>query len=98
MPRSLEIEPGIVIAGATFTTNAVADLRGVPSDQQRTAATIVTPGAERYVLILFALPLSWRRVLLVLGVVGGFLALFPLHVIRHVYALELPTVCSGSRC
>jgi cation-transporting ATPase E len=84
------VPAGIIIAGATFTTYAIAHLRGLPPDQQRTAATIVTLALSLYVLILVALPLTWRRVLLVLGVLAGFLALFPLHTIRHFYALELP--------
>jgi cation-transporting P-type ATPase E len=81
---------GIIIASATFTTYAVAHSRGLPSVQQRTAATIVTLALSLYVLVLVALPLTWRRVLLVVGVVAGFLALFPIAFVRHFYALELP--------
>jgi cation-transporting ATPase E len=84
------VPAGIIIAGATFTTYAVAHVRGLPSDQQRTAATIVTLALSLYVLVLVALPLTWRRVLLVLAVLAGFLGLFPVHSIRHFYALELP--------
>jgi cation-transporting ATPase E len=84
------VPAGIIIAGATFTTYALADTRGLPHVQQRTAATIVTLALSLYVLVLVALPLTWRRVLLVLGVLGGFLALFPVRFVRHFYELELP--------
>jgi cation-transporting P-type ATPase E len=84
------VPAGLIIAGATFTTYAVAHSRGLPSVQQRTAATIVTLVLSLYVLILVALPLTWRRVLLIAGVLGGFVALFPLRLVRHFYGLELP--------
>ena len=58
--------------------------------QQRTAATIVTLALSLYVLALVAAPLTWRRVLLITGVLAGFVALFPLPLVRHFYALELP--------
>jgi cation-transporting ATPase E len=84
------VPAGIIIAGATFTTYAVAHSRGLPLVQQRTAATIVTLALSLYVLVLVALPLTWRRVLLIAGVVAGFVALFPLTFVRRFYALELP--------
>jgi cation-transporting ATPase E len=84
------VPAGIIIAGATFTTYAVAHSRGLPTVQQRTAATIVTLALSLYVLILVALPLTWRRALLIVGVLAGFVALFPLSFVRHFYALELP--------
>ena len=84
------VPAGIIIAGATFTTYAVAHFRGLPLVQQRTATTIVTLALSLYVLALVALPLTWRRVLLITGVLAGFVALFPLAFVRHFYALELP--------
>jgi cation-transporting ATPase E len=84
------VPAGIIVAGATFTTYAVAHARGLPTDQQRTAATIVTLALSLYVLVLVALPLTWRRLLLVIGVLAAFVALFPLAFVRHFYALELP--------
>jgi cation-transporting ATPase E len=81
---------GIIIAGATFITYAVAHSRGLPLVQQRTAATIVTLALSLYVLILVARPLTWRRVLLIAGVLAGFVALFPLPIVRHFYDLQLP--------
>jgi hypothetical protein len=42
------------------------------------------------VLVLQALPLTWRRIVLVSAVLGGFVLLFPLRVVRSFYALEFP--------
>ena len=81
---------GTIIVGATFTTYAVAHARELPLVQQRTAATIVTLVLSLYVLLLVALPLTWRRVLLIIGILAGFVALFPLSVVRHFYGLDLP--------
>ena len=44
--------------------------------QQRTAATVVTAILSLAVLIILAVPLTWRRVVLVAAVVGGFRAAF----------------------
>jgi cation-transporting ATPase E len=89
------VPAGIIIASATFTTYTVAHSRGLPLVQQRTAATIITLALSLYVLALVALPLTWRRVLLIAGVLAGFVALFPLPFIRHFYALELPHAMLG---
>jgi hypothetical protein len=42
------------------------------------------------VLVLLAIPLTWRRIALVGGVVAGFVLLFPVPAVRNFYALELP--------
>jgi cation-transporting ATPase E len=84
------VPAGIIISGATFTTFAVAQSRGLPLVQQRTAATIVTLALSLSVVVLVALPMTWRRVLLIGGILAGFVALFPLPFVRHFYALELP--------
>jgi cation-transporting ATPase E len=84
------IPAGLIVAAATFTTFAVAHARGLSLPEQRTAATIVTLALSLYVLALVALPLTWRRVLLLLAVAAGFVALFPVAAIRQFYGLELP--------
>ena len=43
------------------------------------------------VLVLVALPMTWRRLLLVGLVIVGFVLLFPIAWVRDFYALELPT-------
>ncbi len=41
-------------------------------------------------LVLLAMPLNWRRILLVGAVIAGFALLFPEPVVRGFYALDLP--------
>jgi len=42
------------------------------------------------VLVLLAVPLTWRRIALVGAALAGFVLLFPVRVVRRFYALELP--------
>jgi Mn2+/Fe2+ NRAMP family transporter len=84
------VPAGIIVASATFIIYAVARSRRLPLVQQRTAATIVTLALSLYVLILVALPLTWRRLVLIVGVLAGFVAPFPLPFVRHFYAFEPP--------
>jgi predicted neutral ceramidase superfamily lipid hydrolase len=55
--------------------------------QQRTAATLVTLILSLCVLALLAMPLTWRRIALV---VAAFVLLFPVRAVRTFYKLELP--------
>ena len=41
-------------------------------------------------LVLLAMPLTWRRIVLVSGVVAATVLLFPVSAVRNFYALELP--------
>jgi cation-transporting ATPase E len=84
------VPAGVIIAMATFVVFAVAHYRDLTLDQQRTAATIVTLALSLYVVALVALPLTWRKALLIVALAGGFVALFPLTAVRRFYALELP--------
>jgi cation-transporting P-type ATPase E len=84
------IPAGTIIAAATFAAFAAADARGLPLIQQRTAATLVTLTLSLCVLLLLAIPLTWRRILLIGAVVAGFILLFPVHPLRSFYALDLP--------
>jgi cation-transporting ATPase E len=84
------IPAGGIVAAATFAAYLVARAAGLPLVQQRTAATLVALILSLCVLVLLAMPLTWRRIVLVGGVVAGFLLLFPVPVVRHFYALELP--------
>ena len=58
--------------------------------QQRTAAVLVAFILSLCVLVLLAIPLTWRRMLLVGAALAGFAIVFPLPVLRRFYALELP--------
>ncbi len=85
------VPAGVTIAVATFVVYAVAHSRAnLTLEQQRTAATIVTLTLSLYVVLLVALPLTWRRALMIVALAAGFLALFPLTAVRRFYALELP--------
>jgi cation-transporting P-type ATPase E len=84
------IPAGLCIAAATFATFVVAHSRGLTLEQQRTSATIVTLALSLYVVALVALPLTWRRAVLIVALAAGFVALFPLAMVRRFYALDLP--------
>src|SRR6266851_2583930 len=84
------IPAGRIIAAATFAAYALARARGVPLVQQRTAATLVTLILSLCVLVLLAIPLTWRRIVLVGAVLAGFVLLFPVPAVRRFYALQLP--------
>ena len=55
---------GLIVAAATFSAYALARARGLPLAEQRTAATLVALILSLCVLALLALPLTWRRILL----------------------------------
>ena len=82
------IPAGSIIAVATFAAYALA--HGLPLVQQRTAATLVALILSLCVLVLLAVPLTWRRIVLVGAVLAGFALLFPVPAVRRFYALQLP--------
>ena len=77
-------------SAATFAAYALARAAGVSLLQQRTAGVVVAFALSLCVLVLLAIPLTWRRILLVAAALAGFVMLFPLRVVRGFYALELP--------
>jgi cation-transporting ATPase E len=84
------IPAGIIVAAATFAAYYLARSAGLSLGQQRTAATLVTVALSLCVLVLQAMPLTWRRILLVGAMVAGFVLLFPVTAVRRFYALDLP--------
>ncbi|HEX9528187.1 MAG TPA: HAD-IC family P-type ATPase, partial [Streptosporangiaceae bacterium] len=84
------IPAGAIVAAATIAAYLLTRAAGLPLVQQRTAATLVTLILSLCVLVLLAIPLTWRRILLVAGVVAGFVLLFPVPAVRRFYSLELP--------
>jgi len=42
------------------------------------------------VLALLAIPLTWRRIALLVAAAAAFVLLFPVPAVRHFYALALP--------
>jgi cation-transporting P-type ATPase E len=85
------IPAGCLVAAAAFAAYVLARSAGLPLVQQRTAATLVTLMLSLGVLVLLAMPLTWRRLLLVGVMVAGFIALFPVAAVRRFYALALPS-------
>jgi hypothetical protein len=84
------IPAGSIIAAATFAAYALARAHGLPLVQQRTAATLVTLILSLCVLVLLAVPLTWRRIVLVGAALAGFALLFPVPAVRRFYELQLP--------
>jgi cation-transporting ATPase E len=84
------VPAGITVAVATFVVFVFAHQRGLTLVQQRTAATIVTLALSLYIIVLVALPLTWRRGLMIVALACGFVLLFPLAAVRRFYGLELP--------
>jgi len=84
------IPAGLIVAAATFSAYALAEARGLPLTQQRTAATLVALVLSLCVLALLAMPLTWRRIALLVAALAAFVLLFPVAAIRRFYALELP--------
>jgi cation-transporting P-type ATPase E len=84
------IPAGCIVAAATLTAYVAARGAGVSLAQQRTATLLVAFILSLSVLVLMAIPLTWRRMLLVGAALAGFVMLFPLPAVRGFYALELP--------
>jgi cation-transporting ATPase E len=81
---------GLIVAAATFSAYALARARGLPLTEQRTAATLVALILSLWVLALLAIPLTWRRIALLVAALAAFVLLFPIPAVRTFYALELP--------
>ncbi len=84
------IPAGSIVAAATLTTYVLARGAGLSLGQQRTAVVLVAFILSLCVLVLLAIPLTWRRMLLVGAALAGFVMLFPLPAVRGFYALEIP--------
>jgi cation-transporting ATPase E len=87
---------GLIIAAAAFSAYALARARGLPLAEQRTAATLVTLILSLTVLALLAMPLTWRRIALLVAALAAFALLFPVPAVRTFYALALPHGAIGS--
>jgi len=84
------VPAGLIIAAAAVAAYLVVRAAGLPLVEQRTAATLVTLVLSLCVLLLLAIPLTWRRLVLVAAMVAGFVLLFPLPAVRRFYELDLP--------
>jgi cation-transporting ATPase E len=90
------IPAGLIVAAATFSAYALARARGLPLAEQRTAATLVALLLSLCVLALLAIPLTWRRIALLVAAAAAFVLLFPVPAVRNFYALALPHGGIGS--
>ncbi|HWW09531.1 MAG TPA: HAD-IC family P-type ATPase [Candidatus Acidoferrales bacterium] len=90
------VPAGVVVAAATFAAFWLARSRDLPLVQQRTGATLVALMLSLAVLVILALPLTWRRAVLVCLMIVSFVLLFPFAAVRRFYALELPTDVLGA--
>jgi cation-transporting ATPase E len=90
------IPAGIVVAAAAFGAYWLARSDKLPLTQQRTGATLVALMLSLCVLVILALPLTWRRAVLVGFMIASFVLLFPSAAVRKFYALELPSKVLGA--
>ena len=90
------IPAGVIVAAAIFAAYWNARSHNLPLVQQRTAATLVALMLSLCVLVILALPLTWRRAVLVGFMILSFVLLFPSALIRNFYALELPSKVLGA--
>jgi cation-transporting P-type ATPase E len=84
------IPAGGIVAAATLTAYLLARAVGMSLVQQHTTVVLVAFILSLCVLVLLAIPLTWRRMLLVGAALAGFAMLFPLRAVRGFYALEVP--------
>jgi cation-transporting ATPase E len=90
------VPAGLIVAATTFSAYALARAQGLPLTEQRTAATLVALILSLCVLALLAMPLTWRRIALLVAALAGFVLLFPAPAVRSFYALKLPHGGIGS--
>jgi cation-transporting P-type ATPase E len=83
------IPAGLVVATSMFLSFWLARVHHLPLVQQRTAATLGALIPSFSILVLLALPLTWRRTLLVVTMIIAFVLVFPLTFVRQFYALSL---------
>jgi cation-transporting P-type ATPase E len=84
------VPAGLIVAAATFSAYALARANGLPLAEERTAATLVALILSLCVLALLAIPLTWRRIALLVAALAAFVLLFPVPTVRRFYALALP--------
>lgn len=90
------VPAGLIVSASVFAAYAVAHGHNLPLIEHRTSATLVALMLGLTVLVLVALPMTWRRALLVTGVGAAFILLFPIAYVRRFYALQLPSAGLGT--
>jgi cation-transporting ATPase E len=89
------IPAGIVVAAATLGAYWLARSHHLPLVQQRTGATVVALMLSLCVLVILALPLTWRRAVLIGVMIVACLLLFSSAALRNVFSLDLPSDVLG---
>ncbi len=90
------VPAGAVVAATMFGAYWLARAHHLSLVQQRTGATLVALMLSLCVLVISALPMTWRRLLLVSVVVLGVVFVFPIGPVRTFYAVELPRDVLGA--
>ena len=83
------VPAGIVLAAAIFAGYSLAREQGLSLAGQRTSALLIATILSLGVLVLSALPLTWRRGLLLGLVAVGIVLLFPFTSVRKFFAIEV---------
>jgi cation-transporting ATPase E len=89
------VPSGLIVAAGCFGAFWLARTHGLTLPQQRTATTIVGVMISLCVLAILALPMTWGRLLLLLGVVGLFTGILASTPLRRFYVLALPSPVIG---
>ena len=92
------VPAGLIIAAATFSAYVLARARGLPLAEQRTAATLVTLVLSLCVLALLAMPLTWRRIALVVAALAAFVLRSPCPPCARSTSSSCRTVRSRAPC
>jgi cation-transporting P-type ATPase E len=90
------VPAGLVVATSTFAAYWLARTHHLPLVQQRTGATLVALMLSLSVLVISALPMTWRRLLPISSVILSVAVVFSVGLIRTFYALELPHEVLGA--
>jgi cation-transporting ATPase E len=87
---------GAIIGAVVFATYWAISSRGLPLGQQRTAATLVAVPLSLCILVMFTAPFTWRRIVLIGSLIGGFVLALSVGPIQSFYALQIPTGWLGA--
>jgi cation-transporting P-type ATPase E len=85
------VPAGLIVAASVFAAYWLARANDLSLVRQRTSAMFVAVMLGLCVLAIVALPMTWRRAMLVGSVMAGFALLFPIAPVRKFFALDLST-------
>jgi len=85
------VPTGLIVAASVIAAYALARSKDLSLMEQRTGATSIALMLGLCVVVLIALPLTWRRALMLGSLNVAFVLLFPIAAVRSFFALRLPT-------